>query len=339
VMNFLSTHQTKRKLNLNDIMRFLEKAKVHPIIGHRFKDLTDARIRQIGERMLALLTYSFDYDRIYVFKCLFNMHSMMALHNDEVNAFFNLLMKEGFTNGLDLLPSQLRILNRMKTLILYGDTKAISHSNVLQFKSILQSNPILKERFKHIKTNQIEKIMYQFTKILDPERVGEELIEEVIAKHKLMWISAEEYDEFTKVFLELHYDRDFLSEAAAVRKKLRDAIIVPEPNYALQVWRAFIKNDILAKRFADVEPRNIKIIIEGMIKLIEEYPRGANELEDLAKSHVYLKLSELELMEFERTFLSVKEITKEYRAKLRVVFGDFTKHLRDNNGISSSLFF
>jgi len=88
-----------------------------------------------------------------------------------------------------------------------------------------------------------------------------------------------------------------------------------------------------------VEPRNIKMIIERMVKLIEEFPRGANELKGLAKSHVYLKLSELELMEFERTFLSVKEKTREYHAKVRVVFGDFTKHLRENNGISSSLFF
>jgi len=79
------------------------------------------------------------------------MHSMMALDNDEVNAFFKLLMKEGFTSGLDILPSQVRILNRMKTLILYGNTKALSQSNVLQFKSILQSNPILKQKFKILK--------------------------------------------------------------------------------------------------------------------------------------------------------------------------------------------
>merc|ERR1719193_1311603 len=185
--------------------------------------------------MFALLTYAFKYDRIYPFKSLFDIHSMMALHNDEVNAFFNLLMKEGVTNGLDILPSQVRILNRMKTRILYGDKKVISHSNVLQFKNILQSNPILKERFKNIKTYQIEKIMKQFTKTLDPERVIEKFIEEVIAKHKLMWISADVYDEFTKVFLELHYDRDFLTEAAAVRKKLRDGMIVSEPKNAVQI--------------------------------------------------------------------------------------------------------
>jgi len=158
-MNVLSIHGTKRELDLHDIMRFLEKARIHPIIGHHFRDLTDARIRRIGERMLALLTYAFKYDRIYPFKSLFDIHSMMALHNDEVNAFFNLLMKEGVTNGLDILPSQVRILNMMKTRILYGDKKVISHSNVLQFKNILQSNPILKEKFKNIKTYQIEKIM------------------------------------------------------------------------------------------------------------------------------------------------------------------------------------
>jgi len=260
-MNVLSTHRTKRELNLNDILRFLEKARIHPIIGHHFKDLRDARIRRIGERMLALLNYAFKYDRIYPFKSLFDIHSMMALHNDEVNAFFNLLMKEGFANGLDILPSQVRILNRMKTLILYGDKKVISYSNVLQFKNVLQSNPILKERFKNIKTYQIEKILEQFTKILDPERVTEKLIEEVIAKHKLMWISAVEYGELTKVFLEMHYDKDFLTEVAVVRKKLRDGMIVPEPNYAIQIERAFKKNDILAKRFSEVEPRNIKMII------------------------------------------------------------------------------
>jgi len=54
---------------------------------------------------------------------------------------------------------------------------------------------------------------------LDPERVTEKFIEDVIAKNKLMWISADEYDEFTKVFLELHYDRDFLTEAAASCQK------------------------------------------------------------------------------------------------------------------------
>merc|ERR1719193_1049738 len=289
--------------------------------------------------MLALLTHSFNHDRIHPFKSLFDMHSMMALDNDEVNAFFELLMKECFTSGIVILPSQVRILNRMKTLILNGNTKAISHSNVLQFKSILQSNPILKEKFKNIKTNQIEKIMKQFMEIFDPEGGGEELIEKVIAKHKSMWISADEYDEFTKVFLELHYDRDFVTEAAAVRKKIRDGMIISEPKYALQIWRVFIKNDILVKRFSQVEPRNIKMIIERMVKLIENYPRGANELKALARSHVYLKLSELELMEFERTFLSVKEKTREYHAKVRVVFGDFTKHLRDNKCFSSSLFF
>merc|ERR1719193_1044064 len=185
--------------------------------------------------MLALLTHSFNHDRIHPFKSLFDMHSMMALDNDEVNAFFELLMKECFTSGIVILPSQVRILNRMKTLILNGNTKAISHSNVLHFKSILQSNPILKHKFKNIKTNQIEKIMKQFMEIFDPERVGEELIEKVIAKHKLMGITADEYDEFTKVFLELHYDRDFLTEAAAIRKKMRDGMIVSEPKNAVQI--------------------------------------------------------------------------------------------------------
>jgi len=56
------------------------------------------------------------------------------------------------------------------------------------------------------------------------------------------------------------------------------------------------------------------MIIERMVKLIEEYPRGGNEVKGVANSYVYLRLSERELMELERTFLSVKEKTKEYHA-------------------------
>jgi len=87
-----------------------------------------------------------------------------------------------------------------------------------------------------------------------------------------------------------------------------------------------------------VKPNHIKIIILRIIKLIKEYPIGIEEVKSLAKSHVHLKLTELELMELERVFLSVENRTREYHAKLRVVFGDFSKYLREHNGISTRLF-
>jgi len=87
-----------------------------------------------------------------------------------------------------------------------------------------------------------------------------------------------------------------------------------------------------------VKPTNIKLIISRIVKLITEYPQGSEEVKVLAKSHVHLKLSELELMELERVFLSVEERTREYLAKMRTVFGDFTRYLREQNGISTNLF-
>jgi len=101
---------------------------------------------------------------------------------------------------------------------------------------------------------------------------------------------------------------------------------------------AFNKNDVLLKRFEGVEPHDIKIIISEIVKLIREYPMGAERVKSLAHSHAHLQLSELELMELERVFLSVKEKSREYHAKMRVVFGDFSRYLRERNGISASLF-
>jgi len=57
--------------------------------------------------------------------------------------------------------------------------------------------------------------MHQFVNILKPT-VTEELMEMVIDKHKNLWISGKEYDEFTKEFLCLYEDSDFLLEAAPV---------------------------------------------------------------------------------------------------------------------------
>jgi len=328
------------ELNLDGIMRFLKKAKTSPIIGHRFKDIKDSRLVQIGRRMLALLKYAFKYDRIYPFASLFGVHTMMALTDNEVNAFFELLIEEAFSHGVELIPSHLRVLNRIKTLILHGTMKSISNTDIIQFKSILQSNTILKDRFKNITTKQTAHIMTMFLEVLSPGKLKEreKLVNEIISIHEFMWISSIEYDEFTKLFLELYEDRDFLTEAAPVRKQIGEGLIVSKLNYELQIWRAFNKNDILLKRFAGVEQHSIKIIISQIVKLINEYPMGVEQVEALAKSHVHLKLSELELMELERVFLSVKERTREYHAKLRVVFGDFSKHLREHNGISAKLF-
>merc|ERR1719228_669758 len=220
--------------------------------------------------MLALLKYAFKYDRIYPFTSLFGVHTMMALTEDEVDAFFELLIKEAFTGDV-LLPSHLRILNRIKNFILDGTMKSISNTDIIQFQSILQSNTILKERFENITTKQTEKIMKMFLKVLSPGKLNEreKLVNEIISKHELMWISSVEYDEFTKVFLELYEDRDFLTEAAPVRKQIGEGLIASEPSYKLQIWRAFNENGILLKRFSGVEPLVIKIIISQIVKLIK----------------------------------------------------------------------
>jgi len=237
VMTYLSSNENAVELNLDCIMRFLEKAKTHAIIGHRFKDIKDSRLVQIGERMLALLNYAFKYDRIYPFASLFGVHTMMNLTDDEVNAFFELLRKESFTHGVELLPPNLRILNRIKTFILHGSMKTISDTDIIQFQSILQSNLILKDRFQNITSKQTKHVMTMFLKVLRPGKLKEreKLVKEIITKHELMWISSAEYNEFTKLFLQLYEDSDFLTEAAPVRKQIGEGLIVSEPNYQLQI--------------------------------------------------------------------------------------------------------
>merc|ERR550534_216327 len=206
---------------------------------------------QVADRICSLLDYAFKNDRVYPFIGLFKYHSTMKLNQEEVDAFFALLVSECFTRkGKEgLMPIQQRVLNRIKTLILHGNLKAISQNNIMEFKRNLQHNDILKERFGAVTLNQVEKIMLHFIEILKPT-VKDELIQEVFDKHRNHWITGEEYDEFTREFLRLYENREFLVEAAPVLSEIRKRIVVFEPNHELYIYNQFLKSDIFLKRFS-----------------------------------------------------------------------------------------
>merc|ERR1712183_1084163 len=129
------------------------------------------------------------------------------------------------------------------------------------------------------------KILLQFIEILKPT-VKDELIEEVLDKHRNHWITGEEYDEFTKVFLRLYEDRDFLVEATPILNKMREGIVVSQSNYEFTIYNEFLKSDIFWKRFSEVEPDKIRAKVSKIVKWVTEYPCGGDDMKRIAISHV-----------------------------------------------------
>jgi len=192
--------ETVALMEFDDVMRCLQRARTDPKIGYHFCSINDTRISQMANRICSLVDYAFKYDRLYPFVGLFKYRTIMKLSQEEVDAFFDLLVDECFVGkGKNwLMPCQAKVLNRIKTLTLHGSLKAISQNDITEFKRKIQHNHVLKDRFKSITSKQVEKIMHQFINILKPT-VKEELMEMVIDKHKNHWISEEEYDEFTNL--------------------------------------------------------------------------------------------------------------------------------------------
>jgi len=174
--------------------------------------------------------------------------------------------------------------------------------------------------------------MHQFINILKPT-VTEELMKMVIDKHKNYWISGEEYDEFTKEFLSLYEDGDFLLEAAPVLNEVRKRMVVFAPNHELHVYNQFLTSRIFAIRFSDIEPEKLRAIVSKMVKCVIDFPRSAEEIRTIAISHIALKLTELEIRELEDVFSFVKYATYEYRAKLRLAFNLFIDTVREYDGL------
>jgi len=321
-------------MEFEDVKRCLQKARTDPKLGYHFRSINDNRMSQMANRICSLLDYAFKYDRLYPFVGVFKYHTKMKLSQEEVDAFFDLLVNECFVgkgkNGL--LPCQARVLNRIKTVILHGGLKAVSQNDITEFKRNLQYNHVLKERFQSVTLKQVEKIMLQFINILKPT-VKEELMEMVIDRHKNHWISGEEYDEFTKEFLSLYEDRDFLYEAAPVLSEMRKRIVVFEPIHELYIYNQFLKSHIFATRFSEIEPKKLRAIVSKIVKCVTEYPRSTDDIRTVAISHIALKLTELEIRELEDVFSFVKQNTYEYRAKLRVAFNVFIDTVREFHGL------
>jgi len=142
-----------------------------------------------------------------------------------------------------------------------------------------------------------------------------------------------EYDEFTKEFLRLYEDRDFLVEAKPILNKMRDRIVISEHNLQIHIYNEFLKSEIFVRRFSEVEPAKVRAKVSKIVKCVTEYPHNADEIKDIAISHVALKLTEQEMRDLEDVFSLVKYKGNVYRAKLRVLFDQFIDVLRQYDGL------
>merc|ERR1712168_1707743 len=102
--------------------------------------------------------------------------------------------------------------------------------------------------------------------------------------------------------------------------KIRNGIVVCEPNHEFHIYNEFLHSEIFYRRFSEVEPAKVRAKVSKIVKLVTEYPRGADEIKDIAISHAALKLTEQEIRDLEDVFSLVKHSGYVYRAKLRVLF-------------------
>jgi len=114
---------------------------------------------------------------------------------------------------------------------------------------------------------------------------------------------------------------------------MRNRIVISEHNLEIHIYNEFLKSEIFVWRFSEVEPAKVRAKVSKILKLVTEYPRGADEIKDIAISHVALKLTEQEIRDLEDVFSLVMYNRNVYRAKLRVFFDEFIDVLRQYHGL------
>jgi len=318
--------KSEHLLGIEDVERFLQKATTHPVLSKRFKNIDSSRMIDLAKRIRILLNYAFKYDRLDPFQEVFKIHRMMSITQEEVLAFRDLFLEECCPANLKPSSVQKKIMDSIGTSILQGNRKKSSANNVLFFYRSVSTNPILRHRFENITPNRIDLILKKFMSILKPGVKEDEFIK-LARMHHHLYLTKLEYDEFTKLFLQRYRkDSNFVDDAKPIIEKLRGYMITEDADHTMKLYNRFKTNPVLSKRFTILQPKQTKAILMLMLELIED-PNYLDKMEKLAESHLDLKITEEEFVEFEKVFLQVCSKNRDFDVKLKTVIGELKLRL------------
>jgi len=121
------------KLKSEVVKQFLKKVMKHAILSKRFKNLNEKKRTYLARHICAALNYSFKYDRVSSFRELIEIHRMMSITKEEVDAFNEVFIAKCFSKTLPEHSVQRRVMVRVGELIVDGFSDEIQNEEVLFF--------------------------------------------------------------------------------------------------------------------------------------------------------------------------------------------------------------
>lgn len=315
------------QLQLRHIERFLGKVAKHPLLRERFKVTNRSRRKYLASQIRIVLNYAFKYDRIYPWIELFNIHRGMAITRLEMTTFNELFLEECFPKKLPVFSVERRVMARIGNLIVDEKAIKVGPNDALFFYRSIKKNLILCQKFEEIAPFQVNRILKQLMMLVMDGGSHKEFTE-YARTHEHLNITEAEFDEFTKLYLQIYHSNvEFIEISKPVFKQLRSYMVMDKSTNTLKLYQEMKNSFIMGKHLRLLQFQSLKKMVNTILDLIED-PNYTERIDEFVNFHKELNIGGKEIDEFEKLFLKQPFANEEKLAlKFKEILADFKVRL------------
>jgi len=151
---------------------------------------------------------------------------------------------------------------------------------------------------------------------------------ELARSHWNLNITGAEFDEFTRVYLQMHHSEvEFVEKTKPIFKKLRSYMVMDKAENTSHLYHEIKTSFVMGKHFQLLQFANLRNMVIMILDFVED-PNYLSQMDKVVQLHKKLSLTGVEIDEFERLFLKnantkgeqfvskVQEILAEFKARL-----------------------
>jgi len=233
------------------------------------------------------------------FKELIKIHRMMAITKKEVDAFNELFINECFSRTLPELSVQRRVLARVGKLIVEGFSNEIESEEVLFFYRALRKSTLLCPKFEHANLNDIHQILMKIKSLLKPGTTNEQFAD--LSKYQSRCITGPEFDEFTKLYLQMHDSKvDFIERVKPIIEKIKRYVVNEKAKEMKTLHHEIRMNRLLGYHLRTMLFESLIKMVKTILKFVED-PKYLDHIDEIVHFHRGLRLRGGEVDEFENS--------------------------------------
>jgi len=316
--NETTDNQMPRSLQQDQLQKFHEGLQAHPIFEGRFDSVPLDRIAAMASKIYEILYYRATKNKIMKFEKVLILHTIMNITEGEIDAMFALFFKECRVNEDEFWDNYEDYLTELKDVMMDARTTRKKYEN---FYTEVKRNPVLNRRFLYTSPYVFSKMVDEIIYVADalfPERefsiVGE--------AHKKMNITAQEFDEYIRLFFEMcSPDINYHKAVGPKFEKIRE-IIVSEKFDPVDSFKRALLYPAEGPHY-DIPLANLRIMASTMVKFIRD--ADTISIEEIKDIHKSIKITEAGFREVSRVFLATCSRNEAFRKKASIVLLNLEK--------------